>query len=443
MPAIAQPIACPKCRAVLGPEFFNQPAWGTCPSCEAKLRVEIFPALFREEKIVAGEAIQAPGEASCFYHPEKKAAVVCDACGRFLCSLCEVDFDGRTFAPRASKPAGKKAKSPSWNARERATTISPWRWPCCRCYFLLDGYLRAGGLVLCHLALEIAWQHCPEPAAADPDHGHRHSPPLRSPGGWRSSPGSSSANDPCPMPLQSSTPACPAAALSRKGASIITVARITCRLWLGDDHLFQVESAGGYSETYKRFYFRDIQAIYLRKTNSWQTVNFVLGTVTGLFLLWTLSVKNIPGVVTLGIITGVFGFFLLLNLLHGSTCECHLQSAVHLEELPSLRRRRNAEKVLSRLKPLIDSAQGSISAEKVAPQYAAPARAGQRRGVCARPGFACGRRRQVNVYRGRWHQILFIALLAEALGNTLNIFLPCMPIALSEHIRRGRAGGWP
>ncbi len=110
MPATAQPIACPKCRAVLGPEFFNQPAWGTCPSCEAKLRVEIFPALFREEKIVAGEAIQAPGEASCFYHPEKKAAVVCDACGRFLCSLCEVDFDGRHICPTCLEACRQKGK---------------------------------------------------------------------------------------------------------------------------------------------------------------------------------------------------------------------------------------------------------------------------------------------------------------------------------------------
>ncbi len=222
----------------------------------------------------------------------------------------------------------------------------------------------------------------------------------------------------------------PGSGLSRKGASIITVARITCRLWLGDDHLLQVESAGGYSETYKRFYFRDIQAIYLRKTNSWQTVNFVLGTVTGLFLLWTLSVKNIPGVVTLGIITGVFGFFLLLNLLHGSTCKCHLQSAVHLEELPSLGRRRNAEKVLSRLKPLIDAAQGSISAEQVAPQYAGLLEQASVAAFAPGQVLPVAARRQVNVYRGRWHQILFIALLAEALGNTLTIFLPCVPITL-------------
>jgi hypothetical protein len=113
MPAIAQPIACPKCKAVLGAEFFNQPAWQPCPSCATELWVDVFPALFREEKIVPAEQILIEGEAGCFYHPEKKAAVVCDACGRFLCALCDVDFNGRHLCPaclEAGRQKGKIAK---------------------------------------------------------------------------------------------------------------------------------------------------------------------------------------------------------------------------------------------------------------------------------------------------------------------------------------------
>ncbi len=113
MPAAAQPIACPRCRAVLGADFFNQPAWQPCPSCAAELRVEVFPALFRQETTVAAERILTEGEASCFYHPEKKAAVVCDACGRFLCALCDVDFNGQHLCPsclEAGRQKGKIAK---------------------------------------------------------------------------------------------------------------------------------------------------------------------------------------------------------------------------------------------------------------------------------------------------------------------------------------------
>ena len=32
------------------------------------------------------------GEASCYFHAHKRAAVPCDGCGRFLCSLCDLNF---------------------------------------------------------------------------------------------------------------------------------------------------------------------------------------------------------------------------------------------------------------------------------------------------------------------------------------------------------------
>jgi hypothetical protein len=221
----------------------------------------------------------------------------------------------------------------------------------------------------------------------------------------------------------------PGSGISRKGGSLITITRTSCRLWLGDDHLLQVESVGGYSESYKRFYFRDVQAIYLHKTNSWLIVNLVLGLFTGSFLLWTLMVKDHAGVIALGIITSVFGLFLLVNALRGPTCGCHLQTAVHREELVSLRRRRNAEKVLARLKPLLEAAQGSETAETLAPQYAtllANAHA-----TPAAPGqFSRVADPTVSVYRSHAHQVLYCALLADALVDLLHIFLPCIPVVL-------------
>ncbi|MCX7887244.1 MAG: hypothetical protein N3B01_08360 [Verrucomicrobiae bacterium] len=47
---------------------------------------------------MAGEPL-ADGEAGCFYHPSKAACVVCDACGRFLCGLCDVELDGEHYCP--------------------------------------------------------------------------------------------------------------------------------------------------------------------------------------------------------------------------------------------------------------------------------------------------------------------------------------------------------
>lgn len=221
----------------------------------------------------------------------------------------------------------------------------------------------------------------------------------------------------------------PGGGTSRKGGSFFAVTRTGCRLWLGDDHLLQVESAGGYSESYKRFYFSDIQVIYLHKTRSWFVVNIVLSLLMSLFLLWALVVKDPGGRIALEIIATSFGICLLLNLAGGSTCMCQIKTAVSLEELPSLRRRRNAEKVLGRLKPLIEASQGRTSAETFAPLYSTLlANANVSSAV---PGqFARVAGPAVDAYRSRAHQVLFSALLADAMTRVIYIFLPSVPAVM-------------
>src|SRR4029453_12242931 len=60
-----------------------------CPACGTLLEVEVFPAFHRSlPAVAAAEAVLTDEEASCFFHPEKKAVVPCQACGRFLCLLC-------------------------------------------------------------------------------------------------------------------------------------------------------------------------------------------------------------------------------------------------------------------------------------------------------------------------------------------------------------------
>jgi hypothetical protein len=62
--------------------------------------VEVFPAIRRSDEVpVSGEKLKSDGESSCFYHGRKKAVAVCEECGRFLCSLCEVRIAGRTICP--------------------------------------------------------------------------------------------------------------------------------------------------------------------------------------------------------------------------------------------------------------------------------------------------------------------------------------------------------
>jgi len=53
------------------------------------IRVEVFPAFFcgGAGGRLSGYAGHADTEAACFYHPQKKAVIPCDSCGRFLCAF--------------------------------------------------------------------------------------------------------------------------------------------------------------------------------------------------------------------------------------------------------------------------------------------------------------------------------------------------------------------
>jgi len=106
---MADLLECTKCMAMLGREVLNTSEMTHCPSCGAEIRADIFPALFRE---TAGgdpsEILLTDDEASCFYHPGKKAVIPCDACGRFLCALCDVDFNDRHLCPTCLETGKRK-----------------------------------------------------------------------------------------------------------------------------------------------------------------------------------------------------------------------------------------------------------------------------------------------------------------------------------------------
>lgn len=104
-------IQCPQCRAGLMEGVFNQPDFAPCPACGVPLQVEVFPALFRKIKAgQSGETLMIEGESSCFYHPQKKAVLPCDGCGRFVCALCDCMIDGRHFCPACLEAGRNKGK---------------------------------------------------------------------------------------------------------------------------------------------------------------------------------------------------------------------------------------------------------------------------------------------------------------------------------------------
>lgn len=101
------PVLCPACSQELPPDLVNRPSPGSCPSCQKKIQIAVFPALFRKKE-QGPQPVKKEGEASCFYHPEKPAVAVCDFCGVFLSDLCDLQINGKHICPPCfAKPENK------------------------------------------------------------------------------------------------------------------------------------------------------------------------------------------------------------------------------------------------------------------------------------------------------------------------------------------------
>ena len=140
------------------------------------------------------------------------------------------------------------------------------------------------------------------------------------------------------------------------------------RLWLGSDHLLLVQSTA-VSETYRRFYFRSIQNVMVRKT-SLRTKRIIALTIFGAIAIGAGLMRSETA--ALGArIGGFFLFLALIDALLGPTCVCHIRTGVQFERIDSVRRLRIAARVLDRIRPLIMEAQSS-SAGALAPDAISP-----------------------------------------------------------------------
>lgn len=145
---------------------------------------------------------------------------------------------------------------------------------------------------------------------------------------------------------------------NRSRFALVTTSKSS--LWLAKDHLLVIDTSG-YTESYKRFRFRDVQALVLCRTDSWLYRAVILAGLASLSGLLAIVIGGPIAAWIFGIIAALFGFFLLVDLIAGPTSKCYLRTAVQTEPLASLSRLRRAERVLSTLRPLILQAQSEGS----------------------------------------------------------------------------------
>lgn len=128
-------------------------------------------------------------------------------------------------------------------------------------------------------------------------------------------------------------------------------------LWLAQDHMLYVVM-WFISEEYKRFYFKDIQAVTLHRTSAWKKLNIFFGILlAGSLIAALVSRGNVA--IFFFVVTGIVCAVAMVHIFKGPTCECHIQTAVQKVKLTPLKRERKAKKVMALLTDLAVKAQSA------------------------------------------------------------------------------------
>lgn len=143
-------------------------------------------------------------------------------------------------------------------------------------------------------------------------------------------------------------------------------------LWLGADHVLVVDSFR-FSEEYRRFYFRDVQAIVLRKcvrfvVPAWWLLGFLSAGIAALIGLagkhWLTTAGNTV-MVGMALYLGGMSVF--------GSCRVHIKTAVSWAALPSLYRMGPARRAVAILTDKIAALQGAMPESWESPVEAEPA----------------------------------------------------------------------
>jgi hypothetical protein len=143
--------------------------------------------------------------------------------------------------------------------------------------------------------------------------------------------------------------------ISDGGLLLSLLPGVRTKLYLGPDHLLLVEQFI-LVERYKRFYFRDIQAITETKSPRWIVLGLIWGFLTLLSAL--LFIAHNPLTLMFGtLFTAFFGLAFIHNFLSGPTCIVRLQTAVQTHRFAPLERVRDFTSGMEIIVPLIRNAQ--------------------------------------------------------------------------------------
>jgi hypothetical protein len=175
------------------------------------------------------------------------------------------------------------------------------------------------------------------------------------------------------------------------------------KLWLGPDHVMHVRRSL-FSEEYRRYYFRDIQALVLIEKDRLALYFYVLAGVlelgAGLLLynqhpMW-------------GGVAGMLAVFVAILGWQYPDCICSLKTAVSNDVLWPLGRLRYARPAIALLRDAVEAAQGAWSSDAPLPAE----------GAAAREEMPIAPAIPLRHFAGGVHVWLFAVMLAAAANST-------------------------
>lgn len=139
------------------------------------------------------------------------------------------------------------------------------------------------------------------------------------------------------------------------------------RLYIGDDHILSIES-NTFTEKYYRFYFSDIQAIIVRRTDRGTIWSVILLAVA--LLMTTCSITSnpsgewspTPGYLILALMALAI---MIVNMVRGPSCDTRIQTSITVQKIGALHRLKKSGEILPELRSHIRAVQGSLTSEQI------------------------------------------------------------------------------
>ena len=129
-------VRCSSCGYGMADALFVRTGSAHCPTCSKEVKVTVLPALYKgslQAPPTLPEEPPAPGEAACFYNPNRRATKVCDHCGVFVSDAWAAKWGSQTVCLKCIEDLRSKhrdirfeAKRTLWDNISLFLSVGPW-----------------------------------------------------------------------------------------------------------------------------------------------------------------------------------------------------------------------------------------------------------------------------------------------------------------------------